>query len=639
MKRHAIALLAHPCKDCLLPRKVLTERLNGYLAALVEAAGAFQSIKVNLVLPASFLELLDPLILLNLRELHKRNQLEWLFTGYTEPFVSFSPPWLIGENLKHGTAVFGDLAGARPAGIVLPFSNWEPSAINIFKAAGIQFCVVSKSLLREAERRLLGYWLTEHMGSSIPFFPSAVVNHSKIPALCAHIDAVFKEDYRTAPPAKILCIDMIYSLSLPAQNAAADLAELFRTLDKLMLSYQTVRCTEFISSHFSLGLNYLPPGIVYSRDASECHPQFLNELHTYDHVGLLQRKMMDIADAIALSKETKQLSAVKKELFFVQDIGHYLPSATSGFLPHEERTWCYRAMIGIEQNLFADEEISGGHIRITDLLRNGNKAIIMSNKSLSLCIDYKNGGQVFEFDYKARRHNLCAASGPRHGLPMIVEAPLSKTSFVDHCLPLDTGCSDFSRQSFRECGDFACEDFGYKVKKTSSGIKTVLLRNGTLLQGEKNCPLTVEKVLGLEKDDPRLSFVYQLSNTSLTSYSLRFAIECTFSLPGLPAGLVRIVQGKNVCADLGAGGMAMDQVTQWAVEDSAIGLRMDFTTQKPLDVWCLPLFRVPGDETSREAVTVVIGAAVSLEGSKSWSLMGTMELVKTRALGEVADEI
>jgi hypothetical protein len=639
MKRHAIALLVHPCKDCLLPRKILTERLNELISALVESGAAFQNIKVNLVLPGFFLELLDPLLLLKLREMHKRSQLEWLFTGYTEPFVSFSPPWLLGENLKHGITSMNDLAGAAPTGLVLPFSNWEPSAIDLFKAAKVQYGVVSKALFPLQFRRLCGYWLTEHMGSTMALFPALVVAQSGFSETCAKLESLFWEDTRSGTSGKIICLDVIYSLSPSSRNSAADLTAAFHALDKLLLTYQTVRCGEFLSSHFSLGLIHLASGLVLARDHAEGRPDFLNELHSFDHVGLLQRKMMDIAENIASRKETKDVAAAKKNLFFVQDISHFLPSAVGGFLQAQDRQWCYSKMIEIERNLFAGEDIVGGHIRITDLLRNGNKTIVMANKNLSLCIDYKNGGQVFEIDFKPRNFNLCAAPGPRHRLPMIVDAPYSKTAFLDHCLALETGIEDFSRNRFRESGDFLSEDFGYKVKKTSTGIKTVLLRNGTLLQGEKNCPLTVEKALGLEKDSSLISFAYQLSNNSLTPYAFRFGMEMTISLPGLGSEMASIIQGKTVHTDLGDKSISMERITEWVLEDTAIGMRISFAVQKPMDVWCFPLRPEQDAGAPAQAMTLFLSMPVSLEGAQVWGLMGSMELKKIRARPEALDEI
>jgi hypothetical protein len=640
MKRNAIALLVHPYKDCLLPRKLLTQRLNSCIEKLIESCAAFQAIKVNLVLSGFFLELLDPLLLLKLREMHKQNQLEWLFSGYTEPFLSFSPPWLLNENLKQGTKVFSDLAGTAPAGLVLPFSNWEPSAIDGFKTAGVHYCVVSKALLSQEYRRFCGYWQTDHMGSSIAFFPATVVAHSNLADLFTKLEALFSEDTRTGSSGKIICFDMLCNLSQPMENTDADLTVIFQTLEKMMLTHQTVRCMEFLSSYFSVGQNYLPANIVLARDDGESCPHFLNDLHRYDHVGILQRKLMDIVDTIASHKEIKQWSAALKTLFSVQDVYHYLPSVAGGFKRTHDRMWCYSKMIEIEQALYAKEEITGGHIRITDLLRNGNKTIVMSNKNLSLCIDYKNGGQVFEIDYKDRNYNLCAALRPsRHVVPMIVESPFSKTAFVDHCLPLETGIDMFSQNRFVESGDFVSEDFSYKIKKTASGIKTVLHRNGTLLQGGKNCPLTIEKVLGLEKDSSVLLFVYQLSNNSLTSYAFRFAIESTFSFPGIASGKAKVIQGKNVYEDLDAKPVSLEGITEWSIDDAESGIRVCFVMQKPIDLWCSPL-PAAGDLHDRaHAIGVVVSAPVSLEGSKAWSLMGTMEFKKMRVGKDVVDEI
>ena len=640
MKRQAIALLIHPYKDCLLPRKTLSERLNNFISVLVESGNRFPNIRFNLALPGYFLEALDPLLLLKLREMHKRNQMEWLFTGYTEPFPSFSPPWLLSENFKYGMTVYNDLTGTSPAGLALPFSNWEPSAIDIFKSAGIHYCTVSKVLLSEQYRPLLGYWLTENMGSSIALVPTTVVSHPEIVGFFTQLERLFDGDGRGISSEKMLCIDMLYSLSQPAQNADTDWTIVFSKLDALLLSFQTVRCAEFISSQFALGLNYLHSDLVLKRDDAKNQPQFLNELHTYDQVGIIQRKMMDIAENIALRKDSKPFKDLTKTLFFVQDINHYLPSATGGFQQARDRSWCYSKMIEIEKELFAKEEIKGGHIRITDLLKNGNKTILMSNKSLALSIDYKNGGQVFELDYKTRNHNLCSTLGAsRHTAPMIVEAPRSKTAFIDHCLPVETGIEDFAENRFLEYGDFVSADFGYKIKKTGSGIKAVLHRNGTLVQGEKNCPLVIEKALGLEKDFPVLSFAYQITNRSLANYAFRFAAESGLSLPGLADGTTCIIQGKTAHAILDTTRFSMEGITEWAMDDRASGILVHFVMNKPVDVWCIPIRPDNGHAAATQAITIVISAPVSLEGSKAWSLIGTLELKKTRVEKEFVDEI
>jgi hypothetical protein len=264
----------------------------------------------------------------------------------------------------------------------------------------------------------------------------------------------------------------------------------------------------------------------------------------------------------------------------------------------------------------------------------------MSNGSAALSIDYKNGGQVFELDFKTRHCNVCGAISPLpHSLPMIIEPPRSKTAFMDHCMPLETGIDGFMSGAFAEWGDFVSGDFTYKIKKTASGIKTALGRNGSLVQGDKSCPLSMEKVLGLEKDLPVITFVYQLSNHSLTPYAFKFAVEMSFALPGIGGDKARIIQGKNIYTDFDKRPFSMDGVNQWSLDDLQSGVRIAFSTQKPVDVWCIPVASPDGSPESSHAVTLVMTLPVALDGSKSWSFMGNVILKKLRGQRKASDEI
>ncbi len=172
-----------------------------------------------------------------------------------------------------------------------------------------------------------------------------------------------------------------------------------------------------------------------------------------------------------------------------------------------------------------------------------------------------------------------------------------------------------------ELGDFYSGDFTYKVKKTPTGIKAAFNRNGTLVQGDKNCPLNLEKVFGLEKDFPIISFVYQFSNHSLTSYAFKFALEMTFALPGIGSEKARITQGKNAFGDINKKPFSMNGITKWNLEDLQSGIRLCFAVQKPVDVWCFPVASPAGSHDASHAVTMAITSPSALRAARpglSW---------------------
>ena len=642
MKRHSIAFLIHPFKNSLIPKNKFREAVNAFAETVIEIGSAYQNIRLNLVMPGYFLEAIDPMLLLQLREMHKKGSIEWLTTGYTEPFLSFSPQWLLNENLKHGMTLFQEYAGTRPTGFVPPFSNWEPSYIDTLAENGIQHIVLSRSLLASQYRPRLGYWITEFAGSATVLFPV----HSVYPSAVARnmeawIQEQFSADTSDIAPVKLLCIDFLCPLLSQDVNIAQDgLKQTAAAFERLLLTYQPIRFTEFLSSNPPLGLMYLPQSLVIRRDDADPAPHFLNYLHSFDQIGIVQRKLMDIADAIELRKDAKHTEPVRKTLFFVQDINRYLPSTTSGFTRLRDRMWCFDRLIELERALRERDDIAGGQIRIADFLRNGGKCIIMTNKNIAVYLDHKNGGGVFELDFRRRRVNVCAGYNPsRHALPMVIEPGLSYTLFVDRFVDAATQADQYRSRNAAELGDFYSGAYDYKIKKTDASIKASLYRQGSLLQGDKNCPLSMEKVLGLEKDQPALPFVYQITNNSLTPYLFRIAVELTFSLPGIADNTAYLMYGKEKRAALKDGLAELSQVSQWLLCDPACGVMIHCTLQKPVDVWCFPAVPPGVDPQQAEAITLVLTAPVTLDGSGMWSLLGKLRFRRMALTRKPADEI
>jgi hypothetical protein len=642
MKRHSIAFLIHPYKNSLVPKGTFREAVNAFAQTVLDIGASYQNIRLNLVMPGYFLEALDPMLLLQLREMHKKGAIEWLTTGYTEPFLSFSPQWLVNENLRHGITSFQEYAGSKPAGFVPPFSNWEPSYIDVLTDAGIQYNVLSRSLLASQYRSKLGYWVTEFAGSSTVLFPV----HSVYPSTVAGtmetwIQDQFAADPGGSVPVKLLCIDFLCPLLTQDMSVTQQgLKEAAAVFDRLLLTYQPIRFTEFLSSNPPLGLMYLPQSLVLRRDDSDTAPHFLNYLHSFDQVGVIQRKLMDIADNIGSRRDSKHVEPHKKTLFFVADINRYIPSKSSGFTRLHDRMWCYEKLIGVEQELRERDNISGGQIRIADFLRNGGKSIIMTNKNLAVYVDHRNGGSVFEIDFRRRRYNVCAGYNPsRHALPMVIESGLSYTMFVDHLVDTATQASQFRAKTAAELGDFYCGAYDYKIKKTADGIKASLHRQGSLVQGDKNCPLSMEKMLGLEKDHPAIPFVYQITNNSLTPYLFRLAVELTISLPGIATDSAYLLNNRQKIMELRTGLVELPQVTQWVVADPSCGVMVVCSLQKPVDVWCYPAVPPGVDPQQAEALTIVITAPITLDGSGMWSLLGKLQFKRVALAGKQPDEI
>lgn len=641
MKRNAIALLLQPYKNRLIPRPFFKESIDRFVRNLLAIFDEFPHLRINLVLPAYMLECINPILLSQLREVQKKGNLEWLLTGYTEPFLSLSPPLLTIDNIQHGIQIFTELTGTAPAGFLPPFSNYEPSLIELIKNNGLSYIVVSNDLLSDPLKKLCGYWMAEHSGSSIPLIATNTVRTATAPAdLKNWIEKIYSSDIIDNTAEKVTTIHYQFSLKEEGESDPFRwLKYAASEIDKHILNFQPITISELIRSYQPLGLQYIPSSLLMgTKNQVDLH--FLNYLHSFDQIGILQRKLMDIFNSIINLKDARTVTALKHRLFFVQDINRLLPGKEAGFENASDRLWTYGRLIDIEKELHKISNIVGGQIRISDFLRNGNKSVILSNKSIKLYIDHHCGGTIFEFDYRDRLINLCAAYTPQpHQMPDILVAGKSKTWFLDRILPENARGSDFLNNQSKDIGNFVKGQFTYKVSKNNTGIRVVLNRPGAILQGDKYCPLSMEKVFGLEKDTTSLSFVYQLTNQSLTTYAFKFTTEMSFSFPGLFTGDVHFVSGDIVFDKIGLDYYQIESITKWYIEDKLAGLRLMFQTQKPVDIWCLPSNSVDGNVDVSNGITLIISSSVSIEPSSQWKLLGKLTCRRLRKKVEDIDAI
>lgn len=639
MKRHALALLLHPCKNRLMPKTALKDSINSFTANLLSIAAEFPHLRFNLVFPGYFLESIDVLLLSKLRELSKKGNLEWVLTGYTEPFLSLSPLDLTTHNINHGMQLFSELAGETPCGFLPSCSNWEPFLIDTLSNAGLNYAILNQELFPKQTRYCCGYWMAEHTGKALALIATNVINPMTAPAnFIDWLNQIFSQDKSELATEKFATIH--YMIPLSASN------DPFRWLryaageiDKYLLNFQSVRFSEFISSNSALGLQYVPSSLLIEGN-KQTDQHFLNYLYSFDQIGILQRKLLDVNNKLNAAKDTKTFAPLIRQLCMVQDIHRMLPGKEYGFENTNDRLWSYAKLISIERTLYLKNNTKGGQIRITDFLKNGVKSIILANKSLKAYVDNTNGGQIFAFDFRDRHLNLCAAYSPQqHQPPNILVAGKSRTWFIDRILPQDCKSSDLINGTAKDLGNFLNGQFEYKARKTSSGVRIVLERQGSILRADRFSPLSIEKVYGLEQDSPIFNFVYQLSNLSLMDCHFKFATQLFFSLPGLCSGDVKIRHRSQIFEKPGVEFFQFKSATKWIIEDRLGGLRLYFQTQKPFDIWCIPASSPDYPCEPSLGLAIILSCNVDLEPSSQWKNIGRITFRKIRRKGEYTDAL
>jgi hypothetical protein len=638
MKRNILSLLLHPYKNRLMSKTVLKESIDRCIRNLLSLLTEHPHFKFNIVLPAYIVECINPLLLSQFRDFQKKGSFEWILTGYTEPFLSMSPPQLSFENVRYGLETYNDIAGETPLGYMPPFSNFEPSMIELLKNSGVHYLVVSKDLLPSTLQSIGGYWMAEHSGSSIPLIATTIIRHMTAPVDFKNwIEKIYASDKNESQGDLIAILQYQFPLREEGESDPFRWLKYAATeIDKHILNYQPVTFGEILRDTQPLGLQYIPASLMMG-NANLVDLHFLNYLHSFDQIGIMQRKLMDLYTQVSEITDPRISLHVRKELFFIQDINRFLPGKDSGFENTNDRLWTFSKMIELEKEISEQAGNNGGQIRITDFLRNGNKSIILSNKSVKLYIDYSCGGTIFEFDYRDRRINLCSAYNPvPHSRPDILAAGKSRAWFTDRLFNPETSAADILNGRTADLGNFLNSQFTYKVSKNATGIRAALTKHGALLRNDKPCPLILEKVYGLEQNTSALSFVYQFSNQSLTPYTFRFTTELSFSLPGLQSGNVRIVNGKQIIDKIGIDHIQIEGATRWYFEDTLCGLRILFQTQKPLDIWCLPTLNADQHPDPSLGIRILLTTNIILDSSAGWKLIGKLSCKRMRkASGDI----
>jgi len=646
MKRDQLILLLQPYKNGLMPKKELAASVNRFGKLLLELCDKYPRLRFNAGLPGYILECMDPLTVSSLRDMTRRGSVEWLCTGYTEPFSSFSPLWLTGENIALGVKTFSELTGEPSAGYLPPFSNWEPSHIDMLGGAGLKYAVISGALAAKSEAGASGYWITEHTGSSMAVFPAKAYHKYNAPkSLMEWINDICPDNPPDSAP-KMLILKYLYSLETEnnAQNPQDDtqnlwLEEIAADIDKHILEFQPLRFKDALDNISPLGLHYFPPSLVTAHN-EPAPPYFLNHLHCYDQIGVMQRKLMDVCDTVRELKESKAAAALKRQLFFAQDINRFLPSERAGFCCLSDRLWTYGKLINIEQELSKLRDAQNGVIRLTDFLRNGYKSIIMSNRALKLYLDHKNGAQAYELDFCEQSFNVCAAYSPRvRSHPNVVIPRESRLAFSDRIFAAPPVVGEYIKGNVKDCSNFSDSPFEYTFKNSPAGVRVLMNCNGGFISDGRTCPLTMDKVFGFEKDSPVLLYSYKLGNTSLTSYDFTFGIEIPLALPGCSGGNVRIIGGRKKFKFNGAEPVIIDDVNEWIVEDNYAGVRIEFVVQKTAGVWMFSPDAPQAGGNNSNGATMLILCPIVIEPSSAISFTGKITFKKIRARGANDDSL
>ncbi len=568
---------------------ILEEAYQKSYLPFFEILKDFEDIRINLHFSGYLLTWLcehKPDYIALLKSLKDRGQIEIVSGGMYEPILS-----LLSENdavaqikmhMDFAEGIFGD----RPAGIWLAERVYEPHIPRVIDKAGARFTLVDDYHFKAvgmSQKELYGYSLTEFEGHKLFIFPGLEFLRYAIPFKpIDDIDRYFREMEKNGDDLAVFGDDGekfgLWPGTYEHVYNGGWLKSFFTYLSENKKWLKTATFSEYISHKNPKNRVYLNCN-SYMEMAEWCLPasragkfeEFLNNaavdtkefvkggyfkhfLVKYDECNDMHKKMVWVTD------KADKNSEAKAHVFMAQCNDSYWHGVFGGlYLPHLRST-VYRHLIEAEKILDSKKTFVDGNLE--DINFDGFDEAVLSNRDLKAYFLLKEGGVLYELDYKPSRTNIMATLSRRyeayhdkikvassaqaadgtktiHDLVIAKEEGLGKylhydwyrrASFVDHIMGKDVTFDNFYRSSYSEPGDFVKEPYQAIMHKDMNFVKLILKRDGHYWKNDQGYPLSLEKSFLLEKDSSGLIVNYSIEGAVKERFLL--GVELNFSFLG-----------------------------------------------------------------------------------------------------------
>jgi hypothetical protein len=549
----------------------------------------FENIKINLHFSGYLLTWLcenKPEYIELLKTLKKRGQIEIVSGGMYEPILSLLPEGDGIAQIKMHMDYAENVFGGRPEGFWLAERVYEPHIPKILNKAGVLYTLVDDYHFKAvgmSGKELHRYFVTEYEGHKLFIFPGLEFLRYAIPFKpIEDINKYFKEIEGNGDDLAVFGDDgEKFGLWPGTYEHVYDggwLKAFFTYLSENKEWLKTVTFSEYISHNPPKNRIYLNCN-SYMEMAEWCLPaaksgryeKCLNSVATdckefvrggyfkhflvkYDECNDMHKKMLMITNEA--NKDVK----AKEHVFKAQCNDSYWHGVFGGlYLPHLRST-VYRNLIEAEKILGPKEPFVDG--RLEDVNLDGFEEAILSNNDIKAYFLLKEGGALYELDYKPSLTNIMAtlsrryegyhdkikvassagiADGTRtiHDMVIAKEEGLDKylhydwyrrASLIDHIMGKDVAFDSFYKSSYCEPGDFVKEPYAAVIEKGKDLIKVALSRKGHFWKGGQAYPLHVKKSVVLQKGSSELLVDYCIEGE--VEEPFYFGVEFNFSFLG-----------------------------------------------------------------------------------------------------------
>lgn len=585
-----------------------------------------------------------------LKLLKKQGQIEIVAGGMYEPVLS-----LISEEdgcgqIRMHADLMEEVFGERPKGLWLAERVYEPHIPRMLNKAGIAYTLVDDNHFKAigmTEDDLFGYYMSEFEGHKLAIFPGLEYLRYSIPFKPLDVlDKYLKEADRKGHQLVVFGDDgEKFGLWPGTKQSVYEegwLKSFFEYLTENQEWLKTSTFNEYLvnppkgpiyldcQSYKEMGEWSLPPNLAkeYGNaiNSKNSHRKtllkggyFKHFLIKYPESNDMHKKMM------FLTQRTNENTEAKKHVFMAQCNDSYWHGVFGGlYLPHL-RASVYGNLIEAEKLLDPQKPFVSGMIE--DINMDGVDEAVLANNLLKAYFYLKEGGTLYELDYKPASSNIMAnlcrryegyhdkikiasvnevADGTKtiHDMFMAKEEGLERflhydwyrrASLIDHVLGKDVTLESFYRCQYHEPGDFVKEPYQAVVKNDKDASILSLMRKGNFWIGRQGIPLTLEKTIRMNVDEEIITIDYRIDGDIKESFL--FGVEFNFSFLG---------SGGDRYMDMGSGKMPLTSKGIYRPSrkvqfyDPYQKVAPVIECDQPISVWTFPVEVVSLSETGFE---------------------------------------
>jgi alpha-amylase len=654
---------------------------------LLDVLSRYETLKLSMHVSGSLIEWLStnhPDYLERLADLVARGRLEILGGAFYEPILAMIPSRDRIGQIRSFTRWLEDRLGATVRGMWVPERVWEQSFVRDIVAAGIEYTVLDDFHFKNAglvESQLYGPYLTEDDGQVMTIFPGSERLRYLIP---------FAEPQET--------LDYLGRIANERSDAVVvfgDDGEKFGTWPG---THQHVYTDRWLERFFDppLGKIYLPESsyremtewvlpveqqLEYERIAHDMSQDlrwpamrrfmrggyWRNFKARYPEADEMYARMMAVSRRLGQLVEDgtagEPIDQARTELYRAQCNCAYWHGAFGGlYLPHL-RNAVYHHLIAAEGLMDQATRPAGPWVeaKIEDFNFDGRQEVQLANDRLCALLAPGRGGQMYELDVRAIRHNLLATLARRpeayhrkvlagsnqageqvasiHDRVVCKQEGLDKwihydqhlrKSLLDHFFDREATLEAVAGAQAPERGDFLASVYEARVRRNPDRIQVLLIREGNAA----GHAVRITKGVILSAGNSTLEIAYLLEGLP-KDQPLHFGVELNFA--GLPAGADDRYFRDSKQKRLGQLGSRLDlhDVKGLGLVDEWLGIDAGLSFSRPTHLWTFPIETVSqsegGFELVHQSVVVLPHWLVSADAEGRWTATVHLALDTSRA--------